>query len=146
MVQPGSARHEESMWTLPHLLHTSVSACQVLHASMRTHAMSVDRFVPGCPSLIVIENLKYQGYKTISPCSKLSLSTLSSCLSSLASVHAAGLILKQKTPSMSSSYPCFMETELFVGWRVDMFRQGLQVVQGKMEGGHVHAGVTGGLR
>ena len=131
VVQPGSARPQESMWTLPHLLHTSVSACQVLHASMIAHTKIIPRFVPGYQSLLVIDNLKYDGFKTISPCSKLSMSILSSCLSSLASVHAAGLMLKQKTLCLTSSYPCLLDTDMFIGWRGDMFTQGVKVVLGK---------------
>ena len=96
-----------------------------------THANIVPRFVPGSQSFVVIENLKHQGFKSISPWSKLSLSTLSSLLSSLAGVHAAGLILKQKTLCMLSTYPCLMDTELFVEWKMGRFRAGLEVLEGK---------------
>ena len=99
---------------------------------MVAHTNIVPRFVPGYQSLLVIENLKYQGYKTIFPCSKLSMSTLSSCLSSLARVHAGGLMLKQKKLCLSSSYPCFMETDLLIGWRRDMFTQGRNAVVGEI--------------
>ena len=91
------------------------------------------RFTPGYQSLIVIENFKYQGYKTISPCTKLSMSFLYSILSSLATVHAAGLILKKRTPvCLSSFYPCLMDIELIVKWKKEKFIRGCQSVSGNV--------------
>ena len=92
------------------------------------------RYVPGCESLLVLDDMRYQGYSLVSSLSPSKLSSSSDIiLESLALLHTAGLILKHKNQaqSLTSLYPFLMDINVYIQWRSQLFKEKLIFLQGR---------------
>ena len=95
------------------------------------------RYVPGCESLLVLDDMRYQGYSLVSSLSPSKLSSSPDIiLESLALLHAAGLILKHKhqAQSLTSLYPFLMDINVYIQWRCKLFKEKLNLLQGREKG------------
>ena len=90
------------------------------------------RYIPGFESTIVLDNLEYQGYNHLPNIDKVfTFNQVSSILQNAALLHCSGLLLKQKHQTdLSISYPFLMNIDVYVQWRVHLFKQGLNQKKG----------------
>ena len=91
------------------------------------------RYIPGCESLLVLDDMRYQGYNltsTLSPCQLSSYTE--TILESLAVLHTAGLVLKHKhrAQSLTAVYPFLMDINVYSQWRTQLFQEKLDHLQG----------------
>ena len=91
------------------------------------------RYIPGFESTIVLDNLENQGYNHLPNNDEVfSFNQVSTILQNVALLHCSGLLLKQKHhANLSISYPFLMNVDMYVQWRVHLFKQGLNYRKGK---------------
>ena len=78
--------------------------------------------------------MRYQGYNETASLSSAALSSYTEViLESLAVLHAAGLLLKQKRRSSSliASFPFLMDMKVYIEWRCQMYQQTLGRLRGQ---------------
>ena len=92
------------------------------------------RYVPGCESLLVLDDMRYQGYNLTSLLSSSKLSSYTdTILESLALLHTTGLILKHNNQAqpLTSLYPFLMDINVYIQWRTKLFQEKLDLLQGR---------------
>jgi len=94
------------------------------------------RYIPGFESTIVLDNLENQGYNHLPNNDEVfSFNQVSTILQNVALLHCSGLLLKQKHhANLSISYPFLMNVDMYVQWRVHLFKQGLNYRKDILEG------------
>ena len=92
------------------------------------------RYIPGFESTIVLDNLYYQGYNPLPNIDKVySYNTVSTILQNLATLHGAGLVLKQKLATqLSISYPFLNSADAYIQWRCHLFENKIEHSSGQI--------------